>query len=165
MKRSIAITSLFSAFSADVYAQSTLCNEGEKIVFACTADDGKAIAVCASPDLSGITGYLQFRYGARDNLELALPPTTTAPRDYFQQGVRVGGGAGVNYIRFTEGERTYAVYGAWNRAWHQNGVVVEENGLSVQQLMCKGTLPMSGNSMLYETAQLPREPNPTFVAP
>jgi len=73
-------TILFShlAWSAD------LCNSSEVAVFSCQLKENKKIvSLCSSKYLSAKTGYLQYRYGSADKIELKYPSTLTESQAGF----------------------------------------------------------------------------------
>lgn len=69
--------------SASSLAQPTLCTKGEVTAWSCVAK-GKVYSVCASPDLSATSGYMQYRAGKNAKVEFAFPKPQQHPRSYFQ---------------------------------------------------------------------------------
>lgn len=55
-------------------AMSGLCNGQEVAVFSCRVRTDKWVALCVSPELSITSGYLQYRFGKPNALELEFPP-------------------------------------------------------------------------------------------
>jgi hypothetical protein len=60
----------------------TLCHTDETVVFSC-ATGTHFLSICASPNLSKEAGYLQYRYGSKDKLELVYPTTPQPPTGLF----------------------------------------------------------------------------------
>ncbi len=80
-RKVITIKSLFSncslvpfilLLSVCVKAQ-TLCTSTENSYFDCETKNGKQVSVCGSKDLSKTVGYLQYRFGNSEKIELEFP--------------------------------------------------------------------------------------------
>lgn len=65
-------------------APATLCNSDEKIAFPCWVSGSKMVSLCASPDLSKTTGYLQYRFGNSASIELDYPQRQVSPASAFK---------------------------------------------------------------------------------
>ena len=64
--------------------KANLCRANENIIFHCDLKEGrKIISVCASADLSVATGYLQFRLGTQEKIEMQFPDKLSGSRDKF----------------------------------------------------------------------------------
>ena len=61
---------LFAAFALKVSAAG-LCQEYESTVFSCPAGK-KTISVCASKTVTPESGYVQYRFGSKENIELGV---------------------------------------------------------------------------------------------
>ena len=89
---------LFTLTALPVWAAESLCNAQEQVIFSCSLGK-KMVSVCASNDFSASSGYLQYRFGQKDALELAFPNLTeSAPASQSVQArtlMFAGGGAGV----------------------------------------------------------------------
>lgn len=54
-------------------AMSGLCNGQEVVMFSCRVRTDKWVALCASPELSIASGYLQYRFGKPNALDFEFP--------------------------------------------------------------------------------------------
>jgi len=63
--------------------KNSLCNADEKIIFNCQIKK-KTLSVCASQDLTQQSGYLQYRFGSVDNVEMQLPKNTSNSQSVFK---------------------------------------------------------------------------------
>lgn len=94
-------------------AQQNLCTPEEKVVLACSTGK-KLLSVCASATLSRHAGYLQYRFGLPDAVEMRLPETLSAPgkqvsfgdSEYYLDGADYYG----SWLRFRKGNLSYTVY-------------------------------------------------------
>lgn len=59
----LAVVLAMPEANAQAQAIATHCKPGERIVFSCPFKHGKTASLCASADLTKITGTLQYRYG------------------------------------------------------------------------------------------------------
>jgi hypothetical protein len=65
-------------------AQSSHCTQSERTLFSCPLTQSKKIvSLCASPDLSPSSGYLQYRFGRANAAELAFPSEKAPPKGKF----------------------------------------------------------------------------------
>src|SRR2546423_917858 len=63
----------------------TLCARGERIIFSCPVKrPSKIVSLCASKDLTGDHGYLQYRFGLPNKVELEFPKDRTGTQQKFQ---------------------------------------------------------------------------------
>lgn len=61
----------------------TLCASGEDVYFSCSLLGGKVVSVCASGNNDPRSGYVQYRYGLIDNIELIYPIKKSPPLGRF----------------------------------------------------------------------------------
>ncbi|MDP1549543.1 MAG: hypothetical protein Q8L97_05210 [Nitrosomonas sp.] len=135
---------VFAMTALPVWAAESLCNTQEQIIFSCSLGK-KMVSVCASNDFSANSGYLQYRFGQKDALELAFPNLTeSAPAAQSVQArtlMFAGGGGG--YLRFINGQHHYIVYTAIGKGWGaKDGVAVEKNNQLIANLECQD-IPVS----------------------
>src|SRR5689334_11813206 len=69
----------------------SLCSTGEQIIFSCSVKHGtgragetKIASLCASPRLTKEAGYLQYRFGLPNKIELEYPARRTATQEAFK---------------------------------------------------------------------------------
>ena len=136
--------SLVTLISLPVGAAESLCQEQEQIIFSCSLDK-KMVSVCASTDFSSSSGYLQYRFGQKNALELAFPALTESVRSHphIQARTLLFAGGGGGYLRFITGNYNYIVYTAIGKGWGaKDGVAVEKNHRLVVNMECQD-IPVS----------------------
>jgi hypothetical protein len=63
----------------------TLCARNERIIFSCPVKrPAKIVSLCASKDLTSDRGYLQYRFGVPEKIELEFPQSKTGTQQKFQ---------------------------------------------------------------------------------
>ena len=63
----------------------TLCARNERIIFSCPIKRPlKIVSLCASKDLTSDRGYLQYRFGLPEKIELEFPKERTGTQQKFQ---------------------------------------------------------------------------------
>lgn len=124
---------IFHANAADSH-----CNEQEQIVFSCSLGK-KIVSVCASPELTPSSGYLQYRFGAKNALELILPASkNSSQRATILANTLMFAGGGGGYLRFINGRYQYIVYTAIGKGWGtKEGVLVKKGAQQVANLKCR----------------------------
>ncbi|WP_186204368.1 hypothetical protein [Burkholderia gladioli] len=75
---------LFSVFEMSAVHAAGLCKAEEVTVFNCDLKENhKIVSICSSSDMSGKLGYLQYRYGKKDAIELVFPKNLDNSKDRF----------------------------------------------------------------------------------
>ena len=87
-----------------------LCSADEQVVFGCALGNKKQVSVCASPQMTATTGYLQYRYGTPAKVELAFPAERKPPKGLFFFANTGFSGGGASELHFRIGEYDYFVY-------------------------------------------------------
>ncbi|WP_260260817.1 hypothetical protein [Vibrio intestinalis] len=62
---------------------STLCSDEEDIYFSAKLNNGKFASLCGYKHKSPDTGYVKYRYGFPDNIELEYPKDEGTPKGRF----------------------------------------------------------------------------------
>jgi hypothetical protein len=63
----------------------TLCAKDERVIFSCPIKrPAKIVSLCASKDLASDRGYLQYRFGLPEKIELEFPKERTGTQQKFQ---------------------------------------------------------------------------------
>jgi len=111
-----AILLLALSLPSPVLAASayTLCHTNETVVFSC-ATGTHFLSICASPNLSKEAGYLQYRYGSKDKLELVYPTTPQPPTGLFVPFEQMYSGGFGSFVQFKNNNYTYTVFDAVGR--------------------------------------------------
>lgn len=156
----VVLIGLSYLISLPVVATDSHCNEQEQIIFSCSL--GKNIvSVCASKDISQNSGYLQYRFGHKNALELVFPASTETfhRANIHAQSLMFSGGGGA-YLRFINGQYNYVVYTAIGKGWGtKEGVAVEKNKKRIANLICQDvTISMLGDEF-FTQAGLPLDEN------
>jgi hypothetical protein len=121
----------------------TLCETGETVVFSC-ATGARVASVCASNYISKTSGYLQYRFGQKDKVEMSYPLATAKPAELFESGTLIYSGGGGAWLRFSNGPFRYSIFsaiGKWGpkgQPAEAAGVFVEKDGRNVANLPCHG---------------------------
>src|SRR2546430_3735823 len=64
---------------------NSLCAKDERIIFSCPVKrPAKIVSLCASKDLTSERGYLQYRFGVPEKIELEFPQSKTGTQQKFQ---------------------------------------------------------------------------------
>lgn len=138
------LSGLVISISPHAGAAESHCQEQEQIIFSCSLGK-KIVSVCASTDLSSNSGYLQYRFGQKDALELAFPALTKSirPHPHIQARTLMFSGGGGAYLRFVAGDYNYIVYTAIGKGWGaKDGVAVEKKYQLIANLECQD-IPVS----------------------
>ncbi len=121
----------------------------EKIIFSCGTGK-KLVSVCSSENLSPDTGYVQYRFGTREKVELSFPESQAHPGQFFTAGTLMYSGGGGTYMRFNKGTYSYVVYSGTGKGWDRQGVVVEKAGKLLSNITCKDASSAEMNSWIFE---------------
>ncbi|MGQ9897548.1 MAG: hypothetical protein ACUVR8_08360 [Acidobacteriota bacterium] len=82
----LALTCFPSAFALPITAQTQrqmLCQPNEKLIFGTLTAGGKMVCLCGSSNLTAERGYLQYRFGRPDWVELEYPVERTGSQPHF----------------------------------------------------------------------------------
>ncbi|MCJ7546559.1 MAG: hypothetical protein MUP30_07010 [Deltaproteobacteria bacterium] len=143
----LAVTFVFLLFYGAAFAADSHCLPEEETVFSCAAGN-KVISICASKDISTTSGYMQYRFGALNAVEITIPETKEHPKKNVEAGTfSTANGGRTGHIRFKKGEYGYVIYwsrvrGAYfadgTRNWERRqGVVVEYKGEKIANIKCQ----------------------------
>jgi hypothetical protein len=130
---------LFLAPSLCAFAQSpNLCTEQEDTSFTCTLKNSKLVSVCGAADLSDRAGYLVYRYGTKEKIELSFPNRPTEFRRITSQDETVDDKTGEDdqFIHFRNGRFSYIIYSAIGHKFHLEGLAVFENHKLLSNNQC-----------------------------
>lgn len=86
-----------------------LCEPEEQVVFGCNSQ-GKMISLCASTDVGKDRGYMQYRFGTLDKIELAYPKEHTPPKGHFWHSFTSYSGGYSERVRFKNTTVQYVVF-------------------------------------------------------
>lgn len=109
----------------------THCNPDETIIYSCAAG-ARIASLCASPDVSNQSGYLQYRFGPKGRPDLVFPAVRQPPHHLFTPGGFMFSGGGGTFLQFEIAPYTYTVLSAIGN-WGPPGTKATVDGVSVQK--------------------------------
>ncbi|MGZ3692619.1 MAG: hypothetical protein ACXVAX_14010 [Pseudobdellovibrio sp.] len=140
-----------TSVQADEFRIAHLCAQGEKVYFNCqTAKDSKTISVCGSPDLSKKRGYLKYRFGTPEKIELEFPSNkkNSLQKFYFAHYLRYQ--TDYSLLSFTHKKFKYAVFKNYDETQKpktSSGVMITTDDQNEKSIICK-------NELVFELNQL-----------
>jgi hypothetical protein len=125
-----------SAFSADSKLgqprkaeTKTLCAADERVIFSCVLrQPAKIVSMCASKDLTNEKGYLQYRFGMPEKIELEFPQDRTNTQRQFEYSHYFRARVDMTEINFTVNGVSYSVFDDYNG---EEKPEVSEQGVSI----------------------------------
>jgi hypothetical protein len=94
---------------------NTLCAKDERVIFSCLAKrPAKIVSVCASKDLAGDRGYLQYRFGLPGKIELEYPKDRNGTQQKFKYSHYFRAQFDTTSINFTIDGYEYSVFDDYN---------------------------------------------------
>jgi hypothetical protein len=125
------------------------CVADEVPVFTCKIGE-KIVSICASKILDENQGYLQYRFGRKNKIDLEIPPKSAYKPAMVGYKIVLCASCYANYIRFTNSDYRYYVFGASVRGPNDpktgastrdepSGVVVMKNDKIIYSRRC--TIP------------------------
>ena len=127
------------------------CAADEIVVFACATGLNEGVALCGSQDAA------QLRYVRTGEAAAAWPDAGTAASAAFRSGTLMYSGGGGAYLRFDREDVVHTVYTGIGRGWEKAGVVIEEGGQTVRELVCEGEVASLIGPDLFERASIPAD--------
>jgi hypothetical protein len=107
----------YMAFAAKAHLNASLCAADERVYFSCQAGKGpKRIALCGQvTDGTGglkVDGFMQYRFGTREHLDMVYPSSRKESLDKFTYGgaYQKMGRMESKEISFKSGSFDYTVY-------------------------------------------------------
>jgi hypothetical protein len=138
----------------------SLCTSVEDDLFACSIGR-KVASICASKDLSGTSGYVQYKYGqANMPPELVYPIERRHPSKAFSYGSTGSAKSSLENLQFTVSGNSYTVYretAAFDAVG--SGILVKTRDGNAVRLNCSEARPPSNLHVLGEDGlrKLPEE--------
>jgi hypothetical protein len=122
LSSSAGIASRFPAGSSqtsrpgsETLQRNTLCAKDERIIFSCvTKRAAKIVSLCASKDLTGARGYLQYRFGVPGKIELEFPRDRKGTQEKFQYTHYFRARFDLTEINFTINGYAYQIFDDYN---------------------------------------------------
>jgi hypothetical protein len=160
-----ALLTLIYLIAFHANAADSHCNEQEQIVFSCSLGK-KIVSVCASAELTPASGYLQYRFGAKNALELVLPASRDSnQRETISANTLMFAGGGGGYLRFINGHYQYVVYTAIGKGWGtREGVLVKKGAKKIANFKCQDIPTSQLDNDFFNRAGLTIDPE-EFLLP
>ena len=110
-KNTQALLGTILAFaSCTAYALDTLCTTTEKVIFNCQLKESKKlVSVCGSKPLTRDSGYIQYRFGTKQYLELIYPSKKTESQKRFFGGYQHPYQSSIAELTFENGGYSYTL--------------------------------------------------------
>jgi len=110
-----ALTSSTSASQATGLQVGTLCAKNERVIFSCPIKrPAKIVSLCASKDRTSDHGYLQYRFGLPEKIELEFPQERTGTQQKFQYSHYFRAQVDMTEIGFTVNGYQYQITDDYN---------------------------------------------------
>ncbi|WP_426206526.1 hypothetical protein [Pseudomonas sp. TWP3-1] len=130
----------------------TLCNAQEDIYFSCPLSGGKIVSVCALGNTNPNSGYVQYRYGVPEKIELVYPQSKIPPKGRFYVVNASEGSVSLNIIKFYNGKYTYLV----SQAYRSFLTVLKSGELAVRKSCERGGYSVINRMALKGIESLPK---------
>ncbi len=127
-----------------------LCTPDELSVFICR-NGSKTASLC----LSGGAAHLRYVFGSPGQIALSYPAATVRPQDAFRHGHIMYSGIGGDYLQFDNGGFRYVVFYILGHDTDNRGVVVERDGKSVLNFVCKDASADDLTTDFFKSMALP----------
>ncbi|WP_106280967.1 hypothetical protein [Paraburkholderia sp. BL25I1N1] len=124
--------------------EQTLCNEGEEVYFSCPLENGKTVSVCAKANTAPNRGYVQYRYGVKDDAfafprEKVPPANTVKITDVSEGSIR-----GL-HLKFSKEPYTYVVSSV-----SPGELYVSKNGKIIFDKECQASRYKSFSNKIFD---------------
>lgn len=111
--------------------ETTLCHDFEEIYFSCHVGR-KIISVCAVGNISPINGYVKYRFGDMNKVELNYPHGPYTPERHFSIAEVNEGSYKLTHLRFRSGAYNYVIYDG-----PSSGLYIKKGGKMILNLICE----------------------------
>lgn len=106
---------LFESSQPRTLQPNSLCAKDERVIFSCPVKrPAKIVSVCASKDLTSDRGYLQYRFGLPEKIELEYPKERNGTQQKFQYSHYFRAQFDLTEISFTIDGYEYRVFDDYN---------------------------------------------------
>jgi hypothetical protein len=136
-------------------APTILCNSDETVVFSCSVSGGKVVSLCASPGLTKVTGYLQYRFGNGASIELEYPQRQMSPASAFKYFQGYGAKGGTTAVSFTVNAYRYSVFRTTSAfGYNGAGVIIAKAEKRVALLKCDAKTVITPADLFYRLSPM-----------
>lgn len=161
--------SAWKAMEAGLQTQKTLCERNEQIVFSCTMQkSAKLLSICTSKKLDAKNGYVQYRFGLPEKVELEFPTERKDSQSAFGYSRYTRPLVTFLTLRFESNGYKYSIHQDSNaeekppaNASYLNITPPDVNAKEIE-MTCRE--PVKGSLMLLEDV-VPRSDGPDVLAP
>ncbi|HEX6650497.1 MAG TPA: hypothetical protein VF075_13195 [Pyrinomonadaceae bacterium] len=132
------------AFNDAQLQAGSLCQRDEKVVFSCTVTKAaKIVSLCSSKQLTKEQGYLQYRFGLPDKVELEYPKQRGRPQDAFKYSHYFRAQVDLTELSFSSNGYEYSIVDDYNGeqkpAQHSQGITITPPNSDKQVVLnCRG---------------------------
>lgn len=117
----------------------TLCAADERVIFSCVLrPPAKIVSMCASKDLTNEKGYLQYRFGLPEKIELEFPKDREHTQQQFEYSHYFRARVDLTEINFTVDGVSYSVFddyqGEEKPAVSEQGVAINWPGTNKKEV-------------------------------
>jgi hypothetical protein len=133
VKESIFLVIVISLMNLGIDAraeETTLCRAHEEVYFSCPVG-GKIISLCASGNISPDNGYIRYRFGTPDHVELQYPDDNHSSKSRFTISDISGGNLNFTHVKFKSGGYDYVMYQGF-----PSGLYIKRKGRTIANLTC-----------------------------
>lgn len=138
MRRVLIIDSLLSVIillltnlAVSAHAEeATLCRDHEEVYFSCSVGK-RIISLCACGNISPDKGYVRYRFGTSERVELQFPDVNQSSKDRFFISDISGGNLSFTHVKFKSGGYDYVIFEGI-----LNGLYVKKDGKNIVRLAC-----------------------------
>ena len=143
-------------YSANILgAPATLCNSDEKVVFSCAVSGGKMVSLCASPDLTKASGYLQYRFGNSASIQLEYPQRQVSPASAFKYFQAYSSKGGTTAVSFSVDAYRYSAFRTTSAfGYNGAGVIVAKAAKRVAHLKCDAATVIAPDNLFYNLSSV-----------
>ncbi|WED44470.1 lysozyme inhibitor LprI family protein [Legionella cardiaca] len=162
MNKKNTLLSTFLAFFLPLVSfaeNNSLCQNDEQILFTCLTKNNKTISVCASKNLSATSGYMQYRFGQKDNIEMSYPSSKVPANKAFTGRAQMFSGGGGTYLRFNKNDYDYILYTGIGKGWEVNGLIVLKDANFVSYFSCNHQPVSQITPQELEDLKIPLDPD------
>ena len=140
----VVVANATSRINLEQLQAGSLCEANEKIVFSCAlAKPAKIVSLCSSKELTKDRGYLQYRFGLPEKIELEFPKQREQTQSAFNYSHYFRAQFDQTEISFSQNGYEYAIFDDYNGeqkpAQHNQGVrITPPNNGKETTLTCRG---------------------------
>lgn len=159
-KKNIVLLSFLLPFALNSATENnSLCRSNEQTLFTCPTKSNKIASICASKNLSATSGYMQYRFGQPQNIELSYPSEQTPPNKAFMGRSQMFSGGGGIYLRFSKNNDDYILYSGIGKGWEINGIILLQNGKFISYIPCINQPISEITPQQLENLNIPHDPD------